>query len=271
MESKTILNYGERHFISYWAGKISNTGNIIGCVRQNCNDFQHQKFINVYASKFMDDSHIKEFDSDGIFVATTYHAVRSIPKATWLNDRDQFLAPNDSWAGDIEFQTDCLIWSIFNNAVREEDGVCHWIPFYEEEVNSPSPFNSRFMADFLHGKIERKKVETTGGLFEQQEADEAARAVPSDNLSAEAAAVLDAGREIWKYYMSKPGISANASFLDIRAYFQGYKTTDKGKRMMNSTSTDSTYTALLANLRTKIKALEEHIEPKIYEHGFLLK
>lgn len=71
--------------------------------------------------------------------------------------------------------------------------------------------------------------------------------------------------------MSKPGISANASFLDIPAFFQCYKTTDKGKRMMNSTSGDETYTRLLADLRVKIKALEARIEPKIYEHGFLLK
>ena len=270
VRKKTVVCYDNRELINTWAGpELRKNSPQVGWIKVQGNDFQNSNYINIYSDKPV--SHNVVVVVDGLFVAAAYHAVRHIISATWLNDRDQFLAPNDSWAGDIEFQTDCLIWSIFNNAVREEDGVCHWIPFYEEEVNSPSPFNSRFMADFLHGKIERKKVETTGGLFEQQEADEAARAVPSDNLSAEAAAVLNAGREIWKYYMSKPGISANASFLDIRAYFQGYRTTDKGKRMMNSTSTDSTYTALLANLRTKIKALEEHIEPKIYEHGFLLK
>ena len=82
--------------------------------------------------------------------------------------------------------------------------------------------------------------------------------------------MLNAGKEIWKYYMSKPGINANASFLDIRAYFQGYKVTDKGKRMMNSSSDDTHYTELLSALREKLKALEARIEPKIYEYGFLL-
>ena len=220
----------------------------------------------------MDDSHLKEFDAHGVFVAAVYHAVRSIPEATWLNDRDQFLTPKDSWAGDIVFQTDCLIWSIFNNAVREENGICHWIPFYEDEVNAPGSFSSRFMADFLHGKVERKaKVEATGDMFAQQEAKEAAMAIPIDHLSDEAKAVLAAGKEIWKYYMSKPGVRVNASFLDIRAFFQGYKTTEKGKRMMNSTSADERYTELLADLRAKMKVLEGKIEPKIYEHGFLLK
>lgn len=196
--------------------------------------------------------------------------VRKIIAPTWLNDRDQFLVPKDSWAGDMEFQTDCLIWSVFNNYVREDDGICHWIPFYENEVGSPAPFNSRFMADFLHGRVARKPVAVTGNLFEQQAAEEASRMIPIENLSDEARAVLDAGREIWRYYMTKPGIRANASFLDIRAYFQRYKVTDKGKRIMNSTSTDERYTELLADLRGKMKTLEAHIEPKIYEHGFLL-
>ena len=125
---------------------------------------------------------------------------------------------------------------------------------------------------FLHGKIERNAATTTGGdLFERNAAEKAAVAKPIDALTQEAKAVLDSGREIWKYYMSKPGISANASFLDIRAYFQGFKVTGKGKRMMNSSSDDEKYTTLLQDLRLKIKALEANILPKVYEHGFLLK
>ena len=127
------------------------------------------------------------------------------------------------------------------------------------------------MADFLAGKVKRKAEYVSGVLFEQQAAEEAARINPLDVLSPQARSVLDAGREIWRYYLEQPGVNVNASFLDIRAYFQGYKVTDKGKRMMNSTSEDETYTALLKDLRDKMKALEAHIEPKIYEYGFLLK
>ena len=271
---KEVINYSKVNLINFWlSSALQKKGilfNVVGYISYDANDFQHQNFITIYSSqqKAMDN---RPFLFDDILKVCVYHAVRKIPQATWLNDRDQFLAPKETWAGDIEFQTDCLIWSIFNNAVREENGICHWIPFYEQEVNSPAAFNSRFMADFLHGRIARKAVETTGDMFAQQEANEAAQAVPIENLSPQAQAVLAAGKEIWKYYMSKPGISANASFLDIRAYFQGYKTTDKGKRMMNSTSEDETYTALLKDLRDKMKALEAHIEPKIYEYGFLLK
>lgn len=200
-----------------------------------------------------------------------YFAVTHCAKSSWLNDRDLFLYPKPSYKGDFEFATDCLVYTLFDNRISSQEGTNYWIPFYEEEVNSPASFYSRFMADFLQGKVERTVIGETGDLFEQQAAEEAAKMKPIDALSDEARAVLEAGKEIWRYYMTKPGINANASFLEIRAFFQGYKVTDKGKKMMNSSSSDSHYMDLLTDLRGKMKALEAHIEPKIYEHGFLLK
>ncbi len=274
LEDKSIVSYIHRKFVNDWVGKsmlpAKSQERIIGWLDNNGNDFQNQKYITVYSQK-QKGHHNRAFGTNGLLFSGVYHAIRKIPQATWLNDRDQFLFPDDSWASDLNFQTDCLIWSIFNNAVRQDNGICHWIPFYEEEVNSPAPFNSRFMADFLSGKIERKCVASFGDLFEQQAVNEAAVTAPIDALSDEARDVLDAGKAIWKYYLEQPGVSVNASFLDIRTHFQGYKVTEKGKRMMNSTSEDEHYMKLLAELRQRMKILEAHIEPKIYEHGFLLK
>ena len=273
-DKKVISSFNDKILINSWIGQFlrseKSAKGILGWLDNNGNDFQNQKYITIYDSK-QKGHHNRCFEEDGVLWSAVYHAVRKIPEATWLNDRDQFLAPNDSLAGDIEFQVDCLVWSIFNNSVHEDNGICHWIPFYEDEVISPAPFNSRFMADFLHGKIARKPIETTGDLFEQQAAEEAAKTKPIDALSDEARAVLEAGKEIWKYFMTKPSIRANASFLDIRAFFQGFKITEKGKTIMNSSSSDAHYMDLLTDLRGKMKALEAHIEPKIYEHGFLLK
>lgn len=53
-------------------------------------------------------------------------------------------------------------------------------------------------------------------------------------FSDEAIDVLNAGRELWKYFHSKPFINVNASFYDIREYFQGRN--EKGR--MNSRSED---------------------------------
>ena len=60
-------------------------------------------------------------------------------------------------------------------------------------------------------------------------------------------------------------INVNASFYDIREYFQGRK--DNGN--MNVNSEDEKYSELIGNLREKMKILAKKIEPKIYEYGFL--
>lgn len=84
--------------------------------------------------------------------------------------------------------------------------------------------------------------------------------------------VMEAGKAVWHYYLhhqsdqlyaAQPDI--NASFYDIRRFFQG--TDAKGK--MNTDSNDLTYMALLRDLRAKQKALAAQITPKVYQYGFL--
>ena len=90
-------------------------------------------------------------------------------------------------------------------------------------------------------------------------------------FSQEAYAVMDAGRELWRYYHKQARANPNASYYDIKMHFQGTKTTKNGKVQMNSTSEDATYNTLLANLRQAMKGLAANIEPKVYEYGFLKK
>ena len=70
-------------------------------------------------------------------------AIKIIPiPATWLNDRDQFLWPNDEWESDIEFQSDCLTYALFHgqNRITIAESTNHWIPFTEQEVNAQNRF-----------------------------------------------------------------------------------------------------------------------------------
>ena len=275
-EKSIILPDKERYF-SQWIGQNKAKEGLMlgwfdGCTY---NDFQKQHYLNIQNDKPANNTQPRGayiHDVNLVAMACGF-AVRYVIPADWLNDRDQFLVPSSGWLSDVEFQADCLVYTLFHsqNRIVSAGGVNHWIPYYEYEVESPAAFNSRFMADFLHGRIERKPGVVIGDLFGQQAAVDAAKTVLAEAMSPAARAVLDAGREVWRYYMSKPGINANASFLDIRAYFQGYKTTEKGKRMMNSSSEDERYTELMAILRSRLKELEARIEPKIYEHGFLIK
>ncbi|MCD8305660.1 MAG: hypothetical protein LUC49_03245 [Prevotella sp.] len=193
--------------------------------------------------------------------AAVYLAVCQVTKQTWLNNKDQFLAPNDSWKDDVEFQTDCLAYTLFHgqNRISVVNGPNHWIPFTEDEAGAKERFASRFMSDFLRGKLPR--AATPAGLF----ADAAPAPATPIVFSPEAQAVMDAGRNLWRYYHAQPGANPNAAFYDIRLFFQG--TNDKGK--MRPDSDDEQYTALIRTLRRALAALAEKIRPKVTEHGFL--
>ncbi len=232
-------------------------------------DFQHNNgvFLTLNPSK-ADIEQVKGtwVTQNNVLTCCIYMAVRLCIEATWLNDRDQFLFPNDGWQSDVEFQKNCLVYTLFHgqNRISSQHGTNHWIPFTEEEVNAQERFESHFMSDYLAGKIQPEAPQQ-GNLFEKAKEEEAATAVLSD----EAQAVMDAGRELWRYYHAQPNVNPNASFYDIRLYFQGTKTLPSGKVMMNTDSTDATYTTLITNLRQRLKELAKAIEPKVYEYGFL--
>ena len=196
-----------------------------------------------------------------------FYSVNHTINATWLNDRDQFLYPRKAWKEDKEFQYDCLAYTLFNTNIQSQFGINHWIPFTEAELQAPDTFQSHFMSDFIAGKIKPQAEET---LFAAEET-----LIPTEPIqfSPEAQAVMDAGRELWYYYMHhKDGelygaqsINVNASYYDIRRYFQGET---NGK--MNTDSKDETYMRLWGNIKEALKVLAKKIEPKVYLYGFLL-
>jgi hypothetical protein len=198
-----------------------------------------------------------------LFQVVIYFSVKLFTIANWLNDRDQFLYPNDGWQGDVEFQNDCLAFALFHgqNRISSKEGTNHWIPFTEQEVNAKAKFESNFMTEFIKGKI--KKDSSNETLFKDEAITENKPLV----FSEEATAVFDAGRELWKYYHAQNDvdINVNASFYDIRAYFQG--TNALGR--MNPRSEDATYTKLIGELRNKLSILADKIKPKVYEYEFL--
>ncbi len=250
-------------------------GKLIGHFRTTCSDFQNQN--GTFITSQPSDNDILQRRTHEITVNNFAHiaiafAVRMSIDATWYNDRDQFLYPNDGWQTDYEFQTDCLIYTLFSNAnnIRSDKGINHWIPFNETEVGSQDNFASHFMSDYLNDTHAVSAPSMQTDLFTSQSRQEQATDYrPLDHLSTEANTVLTAGRNLWRYYHQQPGANPNASYYDIRLHFQGTKVTKSGKEQMNTDSTDPTYTTLLNILRKAMKQLAAHIEPKVYQYGFL--
>lgn len=243
------------------------TDNVIGYLGNASPDFQCNNQIYISQKKGIEHFNFFQCATVNLLAGCVYFSVRECIESTWLNDRDQFYYPNDGWQSDSEFQSDCLAFTLLHgqNRITSTQGVNHWIPYTEAEVEAREKFASHFMSDFMAGKAAASSaVQDT--LF----ATEQTSLVPTTPMqfSPQAQAVLQAGRALWRYYHQNCAASdynANASLYDIRAYFQGRD--DKGK--MNHTSTDEQYNTLIATLRQNLKTLAKKIEPKVYEYGFL--
>lgn len=278
--NKTLIAYDSFHSINDWIISTRNRDGEqnIGFMSAKGNDFQNTNYIFIINDKKqLPHPRGTWITTKNITEISIYLAVRHAVEATWINDRDQFLYPNDGWKSDIRFQNDSLIFTLFSNSnnIQSQHGTNHWIPFCEEEVGAQDNFESHFMHDFIMGKVKEEKPqqkETMQDLFAEQDSQttDDSSFTPTEPLefSQEAHAVLDAGRELWRYYHKQAGANPNASYYDIKMHFQGTKS---GKVQMNSTSKDATYNTLIANLRQAMKGLAAHIEPKIYEYGFLKK
>ena len=114
--------YKERESINKWIKEYDkdNTQLRIGLLDTRGNDFQNQKYISLKTQNFIITAH-----SMGIYLSahnlistSVYFSVRHAIKATWLNDRDQFLYPNSEWEKDSEFQNDCLAFTLFHGQNR---------------------------------------------------------------------------------------------------------------------------------------------------------
>lgn len=172
--------------------------------------------------------------------------IRMLTAHSWQNHNDQFLQPTQPLSD--EFKSDCLVWMLFagKNLTAGADGlhwndrdwslVNHFIPFTEGEVGASGRFESDFMVRYMAGVT----------------------------FSAEAQAVLDAGRALWTRYhatsfprkirdefkLNRP----DAGWYQIRRALEGYGDTE----LTDFDPFKAAYAALSAKLR-----------PMVFELGFL--
>ena len=255
---KDLWAYGKGNLINDWVKTYRKTdSDSIATIIGVGSDFQNQRLVRL-GEPHMDvpaKNHNWQITKDNLIESSIYYTVRKIIEATWINDRDQFLYPNNGWTKDKEFQNDCLTYLLFKNGNKSSFGINNWIPFTENEVNSRDKFESNFMTDFIAGKLTEKPQlmifdkEISSGL----------------HFSPEAISVFDAGRELWIYYHSQQDCNVNASLYNIREHFQGRN--ENGK--MNNTSDDGTYMSHIKKLREQLNVLAKKIKPKVYEYGFL--
>ncbi|EKY2262479.1 hypothetical protein QHT88_000625 [Campylobacter upsaliensis] len=279
---KRFYTYKGHAYIIEWLRKFydKNTEQL-AFLRMQGTDFSNNRGIFFTTTLSNNDykKHLFTFITPNNLIPTSiYLSVRHCIKATWINDRDQFLAPNKKWEKDTEFQNDCLIFMLFHaqNRITAKEGINHFIPFSEKELNAAEAFESHFMLEFIQGKIKisnKKKKGQQEFNFQSDELEDTF--IPTKPLifSDEAKEVLQAGKELFKHYHEQTRDSkdynANAALYDIKAHFQGFN--DKGKMNSPQKADDEYYKQKLGELNYALKNLAKKIEVKVYEYEFLLE
>ncbi|TLD99104.1 hypothetical protein [Helicobacter trogontum] len=270
----TTLDKSEN--INKWIKQYDNK--VVREIAYMCNpspDFQHNSQLYVSQKKGIEHFNFFKLFKNNLIAGAVYFSVRHCIKATWINDRDQFLYPNNKWEQDSVFQSDCLAFMLFHgqNRITSKVGINHFIPFSEKEIGAHEAFESHFMRDFLQGKI-KHDCETNKDSKQSLFGDDDIAFIPTKPLtfSHEAQEVLNAGKELFRHYHTQSkedkDYNPNASLYDIKAHFQGFN--DKGKMNPPQKADDEVYKQKLGELNYVLKQLAKKIEAKVYEYGFLL-
>ncbi len=228
----------------------------LASICSNGNDLQHAHYVvilsspNASAGAF---SVIKENFEQGMML----HAVKKIPKPTWLNDRNQFLIPHTEPSKD--FIIDCVVWSLFSNSNQTTalKDVIYKRKTYQIKNN------------FFPFRIEEiKKWKITEPDFKLQIVNDENRFVANwiskNKLSDESTNVLDKAREVYKIYF------ANLNKMVTKKW--KIDTWDAGWYQIRRCLTE--HNIGLDELKELSKANEKlanKILPQIEEYGFLDK
>lgn len=165
--------------INRWIKQFdSESSGIVGFMGNPAPDFQHDSQLYISGKPGIEHFNFFKINEQNLTPACIYLAVRHCIEADWLNDRDQFLWPAETWKDDAEFQLDCLTFTLFHGqnriSCRAASGsaggsgsagilsavsrarsprsqVNHWIPFAESEVDAKDAYRSHFMVEFLRG------------------------------------------------------------------------------------------------------------------------
>lgn len=221
----------------------------IGYMYCGVNDVQHATQQTVLFSSVYGGGNGFYITSNNMSEAAVIFSVRQLVKHSWINHNDQFLQPIATLQE--SFKNDCLIWMLFHgkNCAASANGlewngrswsiVNHFIPYTEAEVGASGRFESDFMVEYLKDK----------------------------QLSHEACAVLNAGRNLWREYFKKTPPHNVRDELKLNRPDVGWYQIRNALKKRNASGDDIPVD--FTPFEEAYQALTEKLRPLVYELGFL--
>ncbi len=208
------------------------------------NDFAHQHQTSFLSAPYVSAGALS-VTPQNFEQAMIIHMVRRLPKANWLNDKDQFMQPTKELSR--EFISDAVIWSLF--ALSNQTVSLRNVE-YEGEVyrirNNFFPFE---LEELRTWEISDADIRTQ--IFSAQEDRFSALWIKNNRLSTEAAEILDSAREIYKKFYSE------LEKLDVRKF--KIENWDAGWYQIRMSLGET----------LSLEKLSAKLLPQIYELGFL--
>ncbi|MDR3273045.1 MAG: hypothetical protein LBT29_06155, partial [Flavobacteriaceae bacterium] len=168
------------------------------------NDMQHQNYTAFLSGTYVSAGALS-VTPENFEQSMIVHAARRIPKATWLNDRDQFMKPKSEPSA--EFIADCTVWNLFSNsnqtaALRnvEYEGTVyqihnHFFPFRVSEVKQWKITDNDIALSLMSAE------DTFMAKWLDKGGDKGIHPLAVE-ISPEAQAVLEAGKKIYQFYFA---------------------------------------------------------------------
>jgi len=179
------------------------------------------------------------------------HAVRRIPKADWLNNRDQFMQPTKKLTR--EFITDCVLWSLFSPSNQT---VSLRNVEYEGEIyrmkNNLFPF---LLSEIQNWKISDANIRAQIAMAKQDRFAALWISEHKAEFSTEGKKLLAAGEKVYKEFYKR------LKELDRKKW--KIEDWDAGWYQVRMSLGD------IGEVKERLLELSQKIEPLIYELGFL--
>jgi hypothetical protein len=220
------------------------------------NDFVNQNYTSILSGPYVSAGALS-ITNDNFEKAMIIHAVRKIPKATWINDRDQFMQPDKELKS--SFITDCIVWSLFSGSNEtvslrnvEYKGttyqiINHFFPFRIQDISAweitdtdikksiNKDLNDRFVSIWLD----------------------------KHDLSQDSKDILHIAKRIYKSYFNNLHKLPTSKYK-IEWWDAGWW------QIRNSLSSQNIDSFLFEELKTLQNSLKDKLLPQIMEYGFIL-
>lgn len=227
------------------------------------NDFLHQNYIALLSAPYGTAGGIS-ITTENFEQGMIMHAVHLIPKATWLNDRDQFMQPLKALTR--EFISDAVIWSLFapsnqtvslrnvNYEGKDYQLKNNLFPFLTDEIKAWK------LPTEMAYQLETMKEERFAALWLEKH---------SAEISPEGRAVLAAAKEIYKIFYENFN-ELDVVDLKIEDWDVGWYQVRMAIKNFTDEKNKSLQSAIkILSEKSEIKILSEKLLPQIYELGFL--